>query len=137
MIAETLVAALEQEGVRLRVEGEKLKLEAPSNKVPGPETIAGLRQNKAAVVEYLRERSQPREIQFSSFPDPISRKTEKLEGCQAARGANAEEKPAIPCGSPHCAGCYEVAPGVRIHPPKCGEGYRKWLERWEAKGRVQ
>jgi hypothetical protein len=41
------------------------------------------------------------------------------------------------CGSPHCAGCYEVAPGVRIHPPKCGEDYRAWLKRWEAKGRVQ
>jgi hypothetical protein len=42
-----------------------------------------------------------------------------------------------PCGSPHCAGCYEVAPGVRIHPPKCGEDYREWLERWEAKSRLQ
>lgn len=27
------------------------------------------------------------------------------------------------CGSPHCAGCYEVAPGVRIHPPKSGKGW--------------
>jgi hypothetical protein len=42
-----------------------------------------------------------------------------------------------PCGSPHCAGCYEVQLGVRIHPPKCGEDYRAWLERWEFKGRVQ
>lgn len=42
-----------------------------------------------------------------------------------------------PCGSPCCAGCYEVAPGVRIHPPKCGEDYRAWLERWEVKGKVQ
>jgi hypothetical protein len=41
------------------------------------------------------------------------------------------------CGLPHCAGCYEVSPGVRIHPPKCGEDYRAWLERWEAKGRAQ
>ena len=46
-----------------------------------------------------------------------------------------EEKPA--CGSPQCAGCYEVEPGVRIHPPKCGDDYRKLLERWEAKGRTQ
>jgi hypothetical protein len=30
----------------------------------------------------------------------------------------------VACGSSHCAGCYEVAPGVRIHPPKCGEDYR-------------
>jgi len=42
-----------------------------------------------------------------------------------------------PCDSPDCTGCYEVTPGVRIHPPKCGEDYRAWLERWEAKGRVQ
>lgn len=24
------------------------------------------------------------------------------------------------CGSPNCGGCYEVAPGQRIHPPKSG-----------------
>jgi hypothetical protein len=41
------------------------------------------------------------------------------------------------CGSPNCAGCYEVERGVRIHPPKCSEDYRTWLERWEAKGRLQ
>ena len=79
MTAEMLVATLEQGGVRLRIEGERLKLEAPADRVPCPETIAGLRENKAAVVEYLRGRSQPRGIQFSSFPDPIARKTEKLE----------------------------------------------------------
>jgi hypothetical protein len=32
------------------------------------------------------------------------------------------ENPAA-CGSPYCAGCYEVSPGVRIHPPKCGPGW--------------
>lgn len=42
-----------------------------------------------------------------------------------------------PCGSPHCAGCYEVGDGKMIHPLKCGEEYRAWLERWKAKGRVQ
>ena len=43
------------------------------------------------------------------------------------------------CGSPDCAGCYLVDPatGAMIHPPKCSEDYRAWLERWEAKGRVQ
>ena len=57
-----------------------------------------------------------------------------------------EAKPAIlealrtglaACGSPHCAGCYDVGDGRKIHPPKCGEEYRNWLLRWEAKGRVQ
>ncbi len=44
-----------------------------------------------------------------------------------------------PCGSPKCGGCYVVdaETGAKIHPPKCGEDYRAWLERWEAKGRVQ
>ena len=41
------------------------------------------------------------------------------------------------CGSPHCAGCYDVGDGRKIHPPKCGEGCRKWLERWQPKGKPQ
>ena len=41
------------------------------------------------------------------------------------------------CGSSDCGGCYEVEQGVRIHQPKCGESYRAWFERWEAKGKVQ
>ena len=32
---------------------------------------------------------------------------------------------AAACGSPWCAGCYEVLPGVRIHPPRCGGNYTK------------
>jgi hypothetical protein len=57
-----------------------------------------------------------------------------------------EAKPAIlealrsglaACGSEHCVGCYDVGDGRRIHPPKCGEKYRAWRERWEAGGRVQ
>jgi hypothetical protein len=46
-------------------------------------------------------------------------------------------QPLAACGSSHCAGCYDVGDGRRIHPPKCGEKYRLWLDRWEAKGRVQ
>ena len=42
-----------------------------------------------------------------------------------------------PCGSPHCAGCYDVGEGRRIHPPKIGEDYRKWLEHWQPKEKPQ
>lgn len=42
-----------------------------------------------------------------------------------------------PCGSAHCAGCYDVGDGKKIHPPKVGEDYRTWLERWKPKGKVQ
>jgi hypothetical protein len=57
-----------------------------------------------------------------------------------------EAKPAIlealrtglaACGSPHCSGCYDVDDGRKIHPPKCGEEYRKLLEHWEPKGKPQ
>ena len=66
--------------MRLRVEGERLRLEAPSDRVPSPETIAGLRENKAAVVEYLRGRLLlAPAVQFSSFPRYRVWKTEKLE----------------------------------------------------------
>ena len=41
------------------------------------------------------------------------------------------------CGSAHCAGCYDVGDGRKIHPPKCGEEYRNWLERWQPKGKPQ
>jgi hypothetical protein len=41
------------------------------------------------------------------------------------------------CGSPSCAGCYEVGDGKKIHPPKCGQGYSDWLKRWEPRGRKQ
>jgi hypothetical protein len=42
-----------------------------------------------------------------------------------------------PCGSPYCAGCYDVGEGKRIHPPKCGHDYLEWLKKWEGKGRLQ
>jgi len=41
------------------------------------------------------------------------------------------------CGSPACAGCYDVGDRKRIHPPKCGHEYLDWLKRWEARGRTQ
>jgi hypothetical protein len=33
------------------------------------------------------------------------------------------------CSSPWCAGCYEVLPGVRIHPPKSGSHQGESQER--------
>jgi hypothetical protein len=41
------------------------------------------------------------------------------------------------CGSLDCEGCCDVGAGRKIHPPKIGEDYRKWLERWKAKGKPQ
>jgi len=38
------------------------------------------------------------------------------------------------CGSPHCAGCYEVGDGRKIHPPKCGADFLRWRAWLEGKG---
>ena len=43
-----------------------------------------------------------------------------------------------PCGSPQCGGCYEVSPGVRLHPPKISPEWQARFEKWQPKGkRVQ
>jgi hypothetical protein len=60
----------------------------------------------------------------------LPRKTPELK-------PEAQFNSSAPCGSSDCGGCYDVGDGRRIHPPKCGEKYRAWLERWEATGRVQ
>lgn len=51
--------------------------------------------------------------------------------------SNPSQEKVAPCGPLLCGGCYDVEEGKKIHPPKCGEDYRAWLERWEGKGRVQ
>src|SRR2546425_11808618 len=58
MTAEMLVAELEQAGVHLNAEDGKLKLEAPADRVPSQETIAKLRENKLAILEFLRRRER-------------------------------------------------------------------------------
>ena len=72
-------------------------------------------------VERRPERPEPR---------PVLRTNESLKKSRLSSAP-------VACGSPGCAGCYEVEPGLRIHPPKSGEDYRAWLERWEVKGSVQ
>jgi len=42
-----------------------------------------------------------------------------------------------PCGSPACAGCYDIGDGKKIHPPKCGPDYADLLKSWEPRGRKQ
>ena len=73
----------------------------------------------------------------------LPRKTPELANPAPATQHQVADKPEAqsdslaPCGSSDCAGCYDVGDGRRIHPPKCGEKYRAWLERWETRGRVQ
>ena len=77
MIAEQLIETLERDGIRLRADGERLKLEAPADRIPDGELLAGLRRNKADILACLRARLGPN--QFSSLPEPRAWKTGKLK----------------------------------------------------------
>jgi hypothetical protein len=68
-----------------------------------------------------------------------ARSTSALQGRHVTQAEESRGGEVAACGSPRCAGCYvvDLATGAKIHPPKCSEEYRAWLERWESKGRVQ
>ncbi|MBI1955897.1 MAG: hypothetical protein HYS38_05840 [Acidobacteria bacterium] len=55
----------------------------------------------------------------------------KLEPESSETPAAADESSfeVAPCGSPHCGGCYEVAPGARLHPPRISPEWRAYLDR--------
>ncbi len=64
--------------------------------------------------------------------------TELLESLKAHKPQVVEylrEKSCVAlCGSPKCAGCYEVKPGVRLHPPKVSREWKNWLEKQQPVG---
>lgn len=79
MQVEAIIAELEQSGVVLAGVGDEVRLRAPADGVPGPEVIAELRQQKPAVLAYLRARTGAGQPSFSVFQTPIEQETEKLK----------------------------------------------------------
>jgi hypothetical protein len=69
-------------------------------------------------------------------PD-ASRLVEEMRARREEVVAALRERDKLSCGSPQCAGCYDVGDGRKIHPPKCGQDYLDWLKKWEAGGAVQ
>ena len=74
----------------------------------------------------------------AKLPEPVSPEVlQTLETLHARRGEVAtllrqrQEQTLAPCGSPDCAGCYEVESGRRIHPPKPSQEWLDWLARWQ------
>ena len=57
------------------------------------------------------EPSKPTKPGSVGFEGAMSGEAEVIRG-------GAEPLKLAPCGSPHGGGCYEVRPGVRLHPPK-------------------
>lgn len=79
MQVEAIIAELEQNGVVLAAVGDEVRLRAPADRVPSPAVIAELRQQKPAVLVYLRTRTGAGQRSFSVFQTPIEQKTEKLK----------------------------------------------------------
>jgi hypothetical protein len=51
------------------------------------------------------------------------------------QGTTTEAPGSSSCGSPKCAGCYDVGDGRKIHPPRCGEDFLRWRAWMEGKGK--
>ncbi len=75
------------------------------------------------------------------IPDPappdIIQAIESLRPYKTEVRAVLESKSRAACGSTHCAGCYEIEPGRRIHPPKATRDWLAWLEQWHPRGPAQ
>ncbi len=71
-------------------------------------------------------------------PDPappdIIEAIESLRPHREEVRAVLESKSRAACVAPDCAGCYEIEPGRRIHPPKASHDWLAWLEQWQPKG---
>jgi hypothetical protein len=83
-----------------------------------------------ACTEISSRKAQPVESEHDITPG--------LSRPSASEPKQSQEGDPGECGSAHCAGCYDVGDGKKIHPPRCGKDYLDWFKRWEEKGgRVQ
>lgn len=64
-------------------------------------------------------------------PEDVIRAIESLRPRKEEVRAFLESRKVAPCGSPDCAGFYEVEPGVRLHPPKASPEWLAWRAKWE------
>lgn len=106
--AAEILAELERRGVFVAADGDSLFLRP--KRALDDTLLARVRELKPVILEALRNRPA------ASTPEPVD---------------------LAPCGSPHCAGCYGVGGGRKVHPPKSSEKWLVWLERWKPKGKPQ
>jgi hypothetical protein len=64
-----------------------------------------------------------RRVPLESAAIPVTGGGRVSPGPEAGRDLEPDIPGAAPCGSPACAGCYDVGGGKKIHPPECGPGY--------------
>jgi hypothetical protein len=92
---------------------------------------------KALALSVLAEsKSAPRRLPLGTLAGTVHRTLAERTPVPGVTPVVGGENPPQ-CGSLQCAGCYEVEPGVRVHPPKSGPEWREWLLKWEPKGKIQ
>jgi hypothetical protein len=110
-----IVSRVEELGGSLALDGEGgLRYRIPKHNPESPALVEAIRAERQNLLAFLRMRRDGN-----------------------GQWSLAEKEKSAFCGSPHCAGCYDVGEGRKIHPPKIGEAYKKWLEDWEPKGSRQ
>ena len=129
---ELLLKQIKESGAMLVLKDGKLLFTAPPGYSPERKAavLTRLRAGKAGLIAYLEQVS-------SASPDggvrePRQGSEKSLSAVFAVQelqqGSEKSQSTALAaCSSPHCAGCYEVAPGVKLHPPK---GAYHYEERW-------
>jgi hypothetical protein len=104
-----IVSRIEKLGGRLAVDKDgTIRFRLPKDNPEAKTLLEAARVEKESILAYLRANH------------PI----EQTSGMREL----------APCGSPHCAGCYDVGDGRKIHPPKCGESFLRWRAWLEGKG---
>jgi hypothetical protein len=95
MTAKELVLSARAAGCVLALDGERVLYTPPKGwpKAQREAFLADLRSHREEILAFLVSESMPRTERQSDLAD---------------------------CGNPWCAQCYELSPGVFIHPPKSG-----------------
>ena len=110
--APEILSRIEKLGGRLAVDADgTIRFRLPRDNPEAKTLLEEARADKESILAYLRANHATQET--SSNGD------------------------LAPCGSPHCAGCYDVGDGRKIHPPKCGESFLHWRAWLEGKGSRQ
>jgi len=143
LLVEAIITELEQSGVVLVALGDEVRLRAPADRVPSQEVIAQLRQQKAAVLAYLRARTEAGESSFPVSQTPIDQKTEKPKPTRGVPSLRDSQVPAGPQQQTIPPGALLLAPrfnggneSLKVVPACwcCQASYRlEWLQGWQGK----
>lgn len=109
MTADEVLLEVRRRGINLSVVGSTIAYRAPRGSVT-PQLKVAVESHREAILAILRNGAVRSNSTIPGVPQ---------------------------CGSSMCDGCYEIQPGVRLHPLKSSVRWRDWLAHWQADGKIQ